>query len=685
MTEPTRKREKATHKASTSGRAFLYFTVVALGVVFGFAGFTEHDQHTKALKNAFAGRVEATLQGLEGLSGNFIATFDYPLLEELQKRTVENPFVVGLSIENHLASLTTGTLPAESPPGSRRFHRDIVEHGEPIGRINIDVDAVAHEQALASVTRDAVGTVVIVVLLASGLLYVFVRLGMERQLAAAQREEIETRHELEQSNQLFRTLIEGSSLGIYVHRHLRPIYANKSLLELVGFGGHEEFLARESTLSFVHPSEHDRVKGYHEARLRGQPAPNDYELRLLSKSGQTKWVSNRSFSIDWEGEPAVCTTFFDITNRRKIEAELRETHENIQEILEASPAGFAISRPEDGCIEFANSQLAAMNGVPLERFIGSLSRDFYDDPEERVGIIEQFRRDGSVANRQVHFRRADGSTFWGLMTLKPTTYLGNSRLFAWIHDVTELKDALEAAEAAARAKSAFLSSMSHELRTPLNAILGFAQLLESGKKNPLSGRQIEQIQYIRNGGERLLEMVDEILDLEKIETGELPFTLESVDVRILLDDCLSLAESLAARRGIVIEDRTDSFMPAILADPLRSKQAIDNLLSNALKFNREGGTVWLDVEQSDRRVLRLSVTDTGPGIPEDKRSELFRPFNRLGTEKTEIEGTGIGLVLTKKLVEEMGGTIGFESPQGGGSTFWIEFPLANAADVGDSP
>ena len=145
--------------------------------------------------------------------------------------------------------------------------------------------------------------------------------------------------------------------------------------------------------------------------------------------------------------------------------------------------------------------------------------------------------------------------------------------------------------------------------------------------------------------------------------------------------CLSFAETLAAKRGIVIEDRTGKSLPAIWADPTRSRQAVLNLLSNAVKFNREGGTVWLDAERRGECFLRISVTDTGPGIPEDKQADLFRPFNRLGTENSEIEGTGIGLVLTRKLVEQMGGMVGFESTAGEGSTFWIDFPLADAGDT----
>lgn len=667
--------EKTTRKASASGRTFLFFTVVALTVIIGLAGYTVYRQHVAGLEDAFAGRVNVTIQGLEDNSGHFIATFDHPLMDELQKRTLKNPFVVSLSIEDHLAERTIGALPANPPPGVRRYYRDILEAGVHVGRIGIDVDSSVHEQALAGVTANVVGTIVIIVLLSSGLLYVFVRLGMERELASALRDEIETRHELGQSTQRFQTLIESSNLGICVHRGFTPLYANDSLLELTGISDIDEFLALDLTSTLLHPDSREQVKDEYDLLMRGDTTATDFEIKLLCADGRTKWVSNRSFIIDWEGEPAVCTNFFDITARRTVEAELRETHNHIQEVLEASPAGFAISHPEDGRIEFANSHLADMNGVPLENFIGSYSRDFYNDPEERTGIIEEFRRGGAVKNRQVLFRRPDDTTFWGLMTLKPTVFLGKKRLFAWIHDVTELKEALEAAEAAAQAKSDFLSAMSHELRTPLNAILGFAQLLGSSKKDPLNDRQKDQIRYIRNGGERLLEMIDDILDLIEIDSKDQPISVEAVDGRVLLDACLSNARSLATKRDIVIEDSTDDSMPAILADPRRFKQAVDNLLSNAVKFNRTGGRVWLDAEQRDDRTLRISVTDTGPGIPEDKRSKLFQPFSQLGKENTWIEGAGVGLALTKKLAEEMGGMVGYEPSPVEGSTFWIDFPI----------
>ncbi|CCQ72686.1 PAS domain-containing hybrid sensor histidine kinase/response regulator [Magnetospira sp. QH-2] len=240
----------------------------------------------------------------------------------------------------------------------------------------------------------------------------------------------------------------------------------------------------------------------------------------------------------------------------------------------------------------------------------------------------------------------------------------------------EINRAREAAEQANRAKSDFLSSMSHELRTPLNAILGFAQLLSTSKKNPLNDRQKGQAKQIIKGGEYLLTLINEVLDLAKIEAGKLTMSLEPVHTDSFMYDCLSFTQTLAAKRQIRIHDRSEGGDHVIWADHTRVKQAVLNLLSNAVKYNKEGGTIWVDVGAISPGLLRIKVTDTGPGIAVEKQTDMFRPFNRLGAETTDVEGTGIGLVLTKKLVEEMGGRIGFESTIGEGCAFWIDLPIA---------
>lgn len=247
-----------------------------------------------------------------------------------------------------------------------------------------------------------------------------------------------------------------------------------------------------------------------------------------------------------------------------------------------------------------------------------------------------------------------------------------------LNEINEtLTQALALAEQASRAKSEFLSSMSHELRTPMNAILGFAQILMYHPKDPLSEKQKSFVDQILNGGSHLLELIDQVLELNKIEAGKLSLNVEHVSVREVLDETLGLMQNKAGEEGIEIRDRTvgHDFAP-LWTDRTRLTQALLNLLSNAVKYNREGGTVTLSCQEMPKQMLRIKVADSGLGIPLEKQENLFKPFERLGREAGMIQGTGIGLTITKQIVELMDGRVGFESEEGEGSTFWVEVPIS---------
>ena len=286
-------------------------------------------------------------------------------------------------------------------------------------------------------------------------------------------------------------------------------------------------------------------------------------------------------------------------------------------------------------------------------------------------------------------RRRDGTEFPIEIMLSPLDSADGILVTAAIRDISgrraaedrnrALTEQTERAQFATQAKNEFLGRMSHELRTPLNAILGFAQLLGL---DGLDGDQRESVDQILKGGRHLLELINEVLDISQIEIGQLGLSLEPVDVSEIVTNSISLVGPLGAECGVGLRSELPDGEWHILADLQRMRQVLLNLLANAVKYSPPGATATVGADRVDGGRIRITVTDTGPGIPAELLSRLFMPFDRLGAAATAVEGTGLGLALSKALVEAMGGTIGVDSTVGVGSRFWFELPGAAPVTLG---
>jgi PAS domain S-box-containing protein len=385
----------------------------------------------------------------------------------------------------------------------------------------------------------------------------------------------------------------------------------------------------------------------------------------------------------------------EMARRRAQQDELRESEERLRRILDLAPVGLTYTDP-DGRFLYANPCFCAMVGrSPSELQARTLAN--ISDPELHEENAELRNRllagEFSLLRRTTRYVRPDGTLVPAevLVTVERDADGKPRRVLAAVEELSErmrLREAERArklAEEANRAKTEFLSRMSHELRTPLNAILGFAQLLELDRTQPLAESQRERVHRIQVAGWHLLAMIDDVLDLSRIESGALSLSLEPLDLAALIDETLNLQRAAIAQAGLQLVQRIAAEARYARGDATRVKQVLTNLLSNAVKYNRRGGTVAVTVERAGERVT-VHVADTGIGMAPDKMQRLFQPFDRLGQETSGIEGTGIGLVIARRLVEMMGGEISVDSREGEGSRFSFTLPAgAPSAAVAPTP
>ncbi len=362
------------------------------------------------------------------------------------------------------------------------------------------------------------------------------------------------------------------------------------------------------------------------------------------------------------------------------------------ELYEHAPVGYVLLDAV-GIIRRTNATWRTMLQRPDDDFCGIPFAETLTESDARI-FLSRFRSlFHNPANKQIELqiRRHNSSPFHAHITAKRSVgeygEKGTDALMVTVSDISELKQAEKAlqherdeAKRANAAKTEFLSRMSHELRTPLNAILGFAQLLQLPGEQPLNAQQSNNINEIHHAGMHLLELVNEVLDLARIDSGRLDISLEPVELRPLIERCAVHIENQAKTRDIRLKPPGNNDY-TVFADPLRLQQVLSNLLSNAVKYNCEGGSITIECAMAKDQHVRVSVHDTGRGLSPGQISRLFRPFERLESAYDGIEGTGIGLALTKHLVEGMQGRIGVDSEFGAGSTFWFELPQCQGAAV----
>lgn len=530
--------------------------------------------------------------------------------------------------------------------------------------------------------------------------------GMLSDLTAQQaieREVVRTGELLAQKTQVLESTLESLAQGVLsVDAEGRINAYNRRCVELLGLP--EALLAGRPTLLAL--TRYQRDQGEFGPALEALDTTDREDLQRCLQ-GDTRSLAQRyqrrrpngtvlDVRTHFTAGGGLVRTYTDVTANVMAEQALRDSESRFRRLADAAPALIWLS-DRDGAPIWFNQRWLDHTGRTLEQECAfSWTERLHPEDYERcrtghaLALAAQGRYE--LEFRLLPGTRGNGLTIWiadsGIPRFSADGHFEGYISYGW--DITARKaaeaailQARDRAEQADRAKSEFLSRMSHELRTPLNAILGFGQLLASDAEHPLDPLQESRVQELLRGGRHLLSLINEVLDLSRIEAGTLQLQLQPVSLPALLQDCLRLVQPMAEERDIrlSLQAPADAAAAAVAsADPKRLEQVLLNLLSNAIKYHHAGGQVRLHLVDEATRV-RIEVHDDGPGIAVDLQPRLFQAFDRLGAERTATEGTGIGLVLSKWLVELMGGEIGFDSRPGAGSCFWVRLRAGDAGQA----
>ncbi|ATU08048.1 sensor histidine kinase [Methanohalophilus portucalensis] len=500
---------------------------------------------------------------------------------------------------------------------------------------------------------------------------------------------INSEKKLQEREALYRAVTENSHDAIFIQKGNKLLFVNDTVCKLLGYTKDELYEMKDWDL--IHSDDREKLQNYALRRASGKDVPSTYEVKVLTKSGDTLYVEFAITSIIYKGEYAALCSARDVTQRKKMEEDIKDKLNQI-EMINANVPNVIWKSDIDKNSNFINTYISEavdqLLALPPNTINNQWDKYFsYIKPQYMNGAMDAFTQGiahpGETISREYEVVKADGTDAWFFSSGKVFHNNGSLQVYGNTIDITGRKKVEKAliqskllAEEASKTKSEFLANMSHELRTPLNSIIGFSQVLDSCEFGTLNEKQSRYLSNILYSGKHLLDLINDILDLSKIEAGRMDFEGEDINISEVIIETITMLGPVAEKKDVNMKCTNGPESLEIHADSMKIKEIMHNLLSNAIKFTPENGEVKVNLKVIDDQI-HVSVSDNGTGIPKEKHEEIFDPFRQADSSSSrKFGGTGLGLALVKKYVEMHGGDIWLYSGVGKGSTFTFTIPAS---------